>query len=87
MTLRGAGAMDEAMELHDAAVGGDVAMIRTLVEQGADIEAETAGGVRPLHLAAAHGQVETVKTLVELQADIEARSEERRVGKECNNRW
>jgi hypothetical protein len=35
VTLRGA--MDEAMDLHDAAEDGDVVMIRLLVEQGADI--------------------------------------------------
>jgi hypothetical protein len=45
VTLRGAAAMDEAMELHDAAEDGDVVMIRTLVEQGADIEAEDEDGL------------------------------------------
>ena len=45
-------------------------MMRTLVAQGADIEAEAAHGMRPLHLAALRGHVEAVKTLVELEADI-----------------
>ena len=34
VTLRGFGGMDEAMDLHDAAAIGDVAMMRTLVAQG-----------------------------------------------------
>jgi hypothetical protein len=32
------------MELHGAAASGDVVMMRTLVAQGADIEAEAADG-------------------------------------------
>jgi ankyrin repeat protein len=65
--------MDEAeMDLHDAVTSGDVATIRTLVAQGADVEAEDDNGMKPLNLAAALGQVEAVKTLVELKADIEA---------------
>jgi hypothetical protein len=39
------GLVDEAMGLHMAAADGDVVMMRTLVEQGADVEAQTAGGL------------------------------------------
>ena len=48
-----------------------MAMIRTLVAQGADIEAEDAGGRRPLH-AAVQGHADAVRVLVELHADVEA---------------
>jgi|TARA_B110000503_G_C6778773_1_gene262412 ankyrin repeat protein len=58
--------MDEAMDLHDAAGDGDVVTIRTLVAQGADVEAVDDDGDRPLHVAALEGHVEAVKTLVEL---------------------
>jgi ankyrin repeat protein len=58
--------MDEAMDLHDAAGDGDVVTIRTLVAQGADVEAVDDDGDWPLHVAALEGHVEAVKTLVEL---------------------
>ena len=48
------------MDLHDAAGDGDVVTIRTLVAQGADVEAENDDGVRPLHVAALEGHVEAV---------------------------
>ena len=48
-------------------------MVKTLVlELGADKEAATANGSRPLHKAAWQGHVTVVTTLVELGADKEA---------------
>ena len=63
--------MDEAMDLHDAAGDGDVVTIRTLVAQGADVEAVDGDGDWPLHVAALEGHVEAVKTLVELAHPVD----------------
>jgi ankyrin repeat protein len=56
--------------LHFAAQHVDV--VRVLVEAGADVEAQTPLGSRPLHAAAQDGHVEVVRTLLEVGADVEA---------------
>lgn len=48
----------QATALHEAASKGFVAGTRALLERGADPEAETPQGVRPLHEAAAKGHIE-----------------------------
>jgi hypothetical protein len=55
-----------------AAHQGQVAVVKTLIELGANKEASAAEGSTPLHVAAWRGHVEVVKTLVELKADIGA---------------
>ena len=62
------------MDLHAAANAGQVLVVRTLVEQGADVHAQDARGRRPLHRAARGGHVEVAQALVEFGADINARS-------------
>lgn len=47
-------------------------MVASLLELGADVEAEDAYGRRPLHLAAAGGCEEVVKALVEAGASVDA---------------
>jgi hypothetical protein len=49
-----------------------VAVLKALVEMGADKEAASANGGRALHAAAVWGHVEAVTTLVELGADVGA---------------
>ena len=62
------------MNLHDAAVRGDVAEVRRMVAAGADLE-EQRGEARsmPLHWAAHVGQVEVMRVLVELGQKREGR--------------
>jgi hypothetical protein len=60
---------DMTMDLHDAAMRGDVVRLRRLVAAGADVDEPDERGIRALHWAAAMGQVETVRALVRLGAD------------------
>jgi ankyrin repeat protein len=51
-----------------------VEVVRALLEAGADVEAEHAGGGRPLHLAAQDGHVEVVRALTDAGVDMEAQA-------------
>ncbi|KAF3916608.1 Alpha-latrocrustotoxin [Dactylellina cionopaga] len=55
-----------------AANEGDEAMVRLLVEKGANLEAKDNNGMTPLLLAAKKGHEGAVKVLVEKGADLEA---------------
>jgi ankyrin repeat protein len=46
--------------------------MRVLVEAGADVEAQGAGGARPLYIVAQGEHGEVVRALVEAGADAEA---------------
>jgi ankyrin repeat protein len=56
--------MEEQMPLHDSAADGDVATIRRLVAEGADVNVQDAKGARPLHWAAVNERVDAVRVLV-----------------------
>jgi ankyrin repeat protein len=68
------GCGDMAMDLHTAAVNGNVVEVRRMVSAGADVNKPNQYGMRPLHVAALSGHVETVKTLVELGAELGVRT-------------
>jgi ankyrin repeat protein len=51
---------------------GDEAMMRTLVEAGADLEAQTHDGIRVLMSAAMLGRPTAVRVLVAMGAQVEA---------------
>jgi ankyrin repeat protein len=68
------GGMENAMDLHAAADAGLVLVVRTLVEQGADVHAQDARGRRPLHRAARGGHVAVLRELAELAADVNAQA-------------
>ncbi|KAI9695416.1 MAG: hypothetical protein M1836_006468 [Candelina mexicana] len=53
------------------------AIVRLLLEHGADIEVTTIGGKTPLLLAASIGRKDVVQVLLEHRADIEARDEDK----------
>ena len=67
------GAMETS--LHEAAQNGDLAVVRSLLASGVDVEAKTADGANktPLHLAAANGHAEAMWVLVQFGADTEAK--------------
>ena len=45
-------------------------LIMTLIQQGADVNAENRGGWGPLHAASEHNAVETVEVLLKHGADV-----------------
>lgn len=62
-----------ATPLHNAAYRGDINAVKTLIEQGADVNAR-AGQVAPLHTAASEGHANVVALLIEKGADVNAKS-------------
>ncbi len=64
-----------ADKLCEAATQGDLELVRTLLSEGADIEATTdPAGSTPLLLACAAGHLEVVKLLLDNGADLHARN-------------
>jgi ankyrin repeat protein len=63
--------MEAQMPLSDAAKVGDVATIRRLVAEGADVNVQGVGAW-PLAWAAMKGHVAAVRVLVEAGAELEA---------------
>ena len=61
--------------MHLAARWGHEAVVRLLVEQGADVEARDENGWTVLHWAAEYGHEAVVRLLVEQGADVEARDQ------------
>lgn len=59
--------------LHAAAEEGDVATVRRLLEEGADVSAVAHESRTALHIAAMEGHVEVMKVLLDAGAAIEAR--------------
>ena len=56
--------------MHDAALGGNIAMVELLLSAGAELQApEAASGATPLHVAAAWGRTGVVELLLEKGAD------------------
>lgn len=55
--------------LHWACERGHIAVIRTLIEAGADVEIEDSERIRPLHNAAGAGRVDTVRLLLDKGAE------------------
>ena len=58
--------------LHQAAADGDIERVRSLISQGADVNAEDEEEKTPLHYAAKVGKMEVVQLLVEAGADVNA---------------
>jgi uncharacterized protein len=51
-----------------------VDIVKTLIEAGADLDAQNIGKMTPLHQAAIEGRYEIVKLLVESGADVNIRN-------------
>ena len=60
---------DGTTALHWAAHRGDAAMIKLLIEAGAEVEKKNYFGITPLFLACQEGSAETVGLLLEAGAD------------------
>lgn len=66
----------ETTPLHTAAIQGNVAMVRTLVEAGAEVEIADCGGKTALIYAAETGSVAVARYLVEHGANVNRRAGE-----------
>lgn len=62
--------------LHVAAAVGNPAVVRLLIEHGADVAATTRDAETPLHVAAIYGFAPLVRLLLENGADISAKASE-----------
>ncbi len=61
--------------LHYAALENDVALLRRLLSEGADVNARDRRGFTPLHFACQQGAAEAVRALIEAGALVDARDE------------
>jgi ankyrin repeat protein len=61
--------------LHFAAIKGDAATVKLLIEKGSDVNSKTLGGITTLHLAAVSGNVDVARLLLEVGADVNARDD------------
>ena len=64
LSLALAAATPPEAPVADAAQSGDIAQVRTLLQQGADVNAAQADGLTALHWAAANGHVVIIQFLV-----------------------
>ena len=61
---------EKRVPLHEAALYGDIHIIKLLVEHDADINAQDIGGNTPLHLAISNGEINGTEILVKMGANI-----------------
>src|SRR5512134_1587412 len=66
-------AWDQNTDLLSSARTGDLAVVKALVEKGADLETKTPYGQTPLYLAAMNGHSEVVAFLLDKGASAEVR--------------
>jgi len=62
------------ISLHLAARLGDVAKAKSLIEDGADVNAKDIGGETPLYIAAAKGHKEVAELLIARGADVDGKN-------------
>lgn len=65
---------DGRTAVHRAAASGDAERVRTLVEEGHDVDGPDRTHFTPLHFAAQEQHADAAQALVGLGADIEARN-------------
>src|SRR5262245_13658305 len=67
-----AAADDGTTPLHEAVYRDDVASVKKLIGEGADVRAKNAYGATPMSEAAIVGDVEVIKTLLKAGSDVES---------------
>ncbi|XP_042871147.1 26S proteasome non-ATPase regulatory subunit 10-like isoform X1 [Penaeus japonicus] len=60
--------------LHEAAKGGQEAVVETLLNFGAQVNAKNRGGWTPLHCASLNGQDAVAETLLEKGGEVNAKN-------------
>jgi ankyrin repeat protein len=63
-----------ASPIHEAALAGDVELVKLLIENGADVDDRDVQGYTPLLLAIQAGHTDIAKVLIANGADVNARS-------------
>lgn len=76
LTLAGIFATSGALAgpLHEAAWDGDLAQVKRLITEGADVNAKDVNELAPLYLAAANGHTAVVEFLIGKGADVDVRN-------------
>jgi ankyrin repeat protein len=75
------GGLKKATALHLAALRSHHAVVRLLIERGADLDPrDFPDNATPLHFAAIHGDHETIRLLVEAGADVNGKGDDYEVG-------
>jgi len=75
------GGLKKATALHLAVLRNHHAVVRLLIERGADLDRrDFPDNATPLHFAALHGDMDTIRLLVEADADIDGRGDDYDVG-------
>ncbi len=72
--IAAAGAAEAAADVANAAEAGDGALVRSLLETGADVNVPQPDGTAALHWAAYHNDTDTAALLVGAGADVNARN-------------
>jgi ankyrin repeat protein len=63
-----------ASPIHDAALTGDIELMKMLIANGADVDERDVHGYTPLILAIQEGHTDIAKTLITHGADVNARA-------------
>jgi ankyrin repeat protein len=75
------GGLKKATALHLAVLRNHHAVVRLLIQRGADLDPrDFPDNATPLHFAAAHGDLETIRLLVEAGADVDGNADDYEVG-------
>ncbi len=61
--------------LHAAAAGRHAALVKLLIDHGANVNAQQHGGWAPIHAVAQNGDVESATALVAAGADVQVRAD------------
>jgi len=66
------------VSIHEAAAGGDIEQIKSLISGGADVNAKDNNGSTPLHYAVILANMDVIKLLISNGADVNAKDKEGR---------